>query len=461
MSLATRSPGGPAERIRLIILITLLVLCVAGGGASRTDVLSLVYLRPAALLCLAALLLLPGGLDFRSLRIPLLLLAALALTMLIQLIPLPPGLWESLPARERYAEAGALAGMPDAWRPISLAPDLTLNSLVTLVFPLTVLVAMAGLRPHQHKTLLHALIVAACLSALLGIFQVTGGADSLFYLYAVTHEGSAVGFFANRNHQAVLLALTLPMLKLWTLMPTEDRGYQRTRYWIASATALFLVPMILVTGSRAGMALGLLSLLMAHFLLPRELRAGESRPAWARFATPAAWLAPVGLAIVVILMKRAVAIDRLALLSDPQSELRLQHLPLLTRMVWDFFPVGIGFGSFDPVFRGFESDHTLHPLYFNHAHNDLVELVLTGGLPALLILAAFAIWVARRGYAVLVPLRFRSPRTLFARVGALIIFLTFLASLVDYPLRTPLFAVVFTIACAWLAPVRDVPRARS
>lgn len=461
MTFLTRGPGSPAERFRLIILIVLLVLCALGGGASRTDVLSLVYLRPAAVICLGALLLLPGPLDFRSLRVPFLLLGALALTMLVQLIPLPPGLWDALPARERYAEAVALAGTPDVWRPLSLAPDLTMHSLASLIFPLTVLVAMAGLRQDQHRTLLHTLIAIACLSALLGIVQVTSGAGSPFYLYNVTHEGSAVGFFSNRNHQAALLALTLPMLKLWTLMPTEDRAYQKTRYWIASAIALFLIPMILVTGSRAGMALGLVSLLVAHFLLPRQPRDGHPRPAWARFATPAAWLAPVALAIVVILMERAVAIDRMALLSDPQSELRVKHLGLLTRMVWDFFPAGIGFGAFDPVFRGFEPDHALHPLYFNHAHNDLVELLLTGGLPALLILGTFLGWVARRSYLVLVPLRSRPQRTLFARVGALIIILTCLASLVDYPLRTPLFAVVFTIACAWLAPAREAPRERS
>jgi O-antigen ligase len=453
MSVARILPAGFLERARLLILLMLVALCLLGGGASRTDVLSLIYLRPAAIVCLAALLMMPGG-DFRNLRLPFLLLAGLAIIMLIQLIPLPPDLWQSLPGRERYLEAAAAAGIPQPWRPISLTPDLTLHSLASLIFPLSVLLAFAGLRQDQFKVLLAVLIGAACLSAFLGILQATGGIGNFLYFYNVTHEGSAVGFFANRNHQAALLAVSFPMLKLWTLLPASDLGYQKTRYWIASAMALFMVPMILVTGSRAGMALGLLSLLMSHFLLPREARVGGAPPGWRRFATPAAWLTPVALVIVVVLMDRAVAIDRLAMLSDFQSELRIQHTPLMLRMIGEFFPLGTGFGSFDPVFRGFEPDQALHPFYFNHAHNDLIELALTGGLPALIILVLFVFWWGRRTYFTLVPLRSRTQRALFARVGAIIIFLTFLASLVDYPLRTPLFGVVFAIACGWLAQGR-------
>ena len=53
-------------------------------------------------------------------RVPLILLGALAALMAIQLIPLPPGIWTALPGRERYLEAAAAIGIPQPWRPISL-----------------------------------------------------------------------------------------------------------------------------------------------------------------------------------------------------------------------------------------------------------------------------------------------------------------------------------------------------
>ncbi|MEO8137451.1 MAG: hypothetical protein ABI831_26155, partial [Betaproteobacteria bacterium] len=38
-----------------------------------------------------------------------------------------------------------------------------------------------------------------------------------------------------------------------------------------------------------------------------------------------------------------------------------------------------------------------------------------------------------------------------ARLGAAMILLLFIASLVDYPLRTPIMAALFSIACGWLS----------
>lgn len=455
MKSAPRPLPSPAQRIRFYLLLALLAFCVLGGGASRADVVSLLYLRPAAILCVAAMLAVPGGWDLRTVRVPMLLLAGLAAIMLIQLVPLPPDLWQSLPGRARYLEAAAAAGLPEPWRPISLTPDLTLNSLLTLIFPVGALIGFAGISEDQRRTLLPVLIGVACISAVFGIVQVTGGYyATALYLYEVTHRGSAVGFFSNRNHQALLLAMAFPMLKLWSLLPAKDPNYQRTRYWIASATGLFLIPMILVTGSRAGMALGLLSLVATHFLLP-----GARHPAgpglWRRIATPAMWLAPIALAVVAILLGRAVAIDRIATMGDFQSELRVQHTPLMIRMIGEFFPFGTGFGSFDPVFRGFEPDHALNPSYFNHAHNDLIELVLTGGLAALLVFVLFLVWWALRSIPAFRPFRTRSQTALLARVGSLMILLAMAASVVDYPLRTPLMAVVFAIACGWLAQSRS------
>lgn len=455
--------GPRNEQLLFVSMILFLLFCLVGGGASRADVASLLYVRPAAILCIAMFLIVPGRWEGRPLRIPFILLGGLALVMIVQLVPLPPGTWLSLPGHDRYREAAEAAAVAQPWRPLSLAPDLTLNSLLALLLPLAVLVAMAKLREDQRFGLLPLLIGAACFSAVLGIVQLTSARSSPVFLYEVTHLYSPVGFFSNRNHQAALLAMTFPMLRMWTLMPSEDLRYRRSRFWTAVAIGLFLIPMILVTGSRAGMGLAIIGLALAFLINPsfgdRRRSGAKRRRRW--LAMQVLWLVPVLLVGAVLLLGRAMAVQRLLAAENLQLELRLQHAPLVWRMIWDFFPTGTGFGAFDPVFRGYEPDATLTPFYFNHAHNDLFELALTGGLPALLLLAIFLIWWGVKTAAAFRPLRAPSVATLFARLGASMILLLFLASLVDYPLRTPLMAAIFAVACGWLAQGQKSLKGRS
>src|SRR5690606_38328423 len=91
----------------------------------------------------------------------------------------------------------------------------------------------------------------------------------------------------------------------------------------------------------------------------------------------------------------------------------------------------------------------LAPQYFNHAHNDLLELILVGGLPAALLLAVFLAWLARQAFRVMRARHGGSSLT-FARLGLAMVVILLLSSLVDYPFRTPLLAPLFAIGCGWL-----------
>lgn len=447
--------GSPRERIRFYALLAFLFLCLVGGGASRSDALSLLYLRPAAILLIALIAIIPGTWSSGHCRPLFILLALFSATMLIQLVPLPPMLWTLLPGHARFAEAAVVAGMPQPWHPISLTPDLTLNSLLALLLPFAALLGFTAIRPDQRAALLPILLIGIGASAIIGIAQLSGGRSSVLYLYRITHNGSAVGFLANRNHEAALLALAFPMLRLWTLGPARDRHYTRMRFWIAVAIGCCLVPALLVTGSRAGVALGLVGLIAALTLAPP--RSGSHRPRTGRRAFTIliliAGVAALGVAAVVL--GRAEAFDRLLMLPHSFGEdVRFENFAMTLRIAGDFLPFGSGFGSFDPIFRVYEADWMLKPTYYNHAHNDAIELVLTGGVAAALVLGGFLIWALRRATAAFRPYASHSSTKLFARLGAVMILILFLASLVDYPLRTPLLAVIFTLACAWLAQMQ-------
>src|SRR5690606_17001007 len=75
---------------------------------------------------------------------------------------------------------------------------------------------------------------------------------------------------------------------------------------------------------------------------------------------------------------RAVSLER-ALSLDFGQDLRREALPTVWAMTKLYFPIGSGVGTFDPVYRIHEPDSLLSISYFNHAHNDLLEVVLDGG----------------------------------------------------------------------------------
>jgi len=209
------------------------------------------------------------------------------------------------------------------------------------------------------------------------------------------------------------------------------------------------LPMILLTGSRAGLAAGGLALLAALALIarapivPQRLRI--SRAISIRRGLLLAAIAGVVVlaAVLAVLFARALSVDRL-MTEDPADNLRFAVLPTLLRMARDFFPFGSGFGSFEFVYRIYEPENLLGPRYLNEAHDDWLQLIIEGGLAGLAIAAVFAAWLIRtfigiiRGKAGLG----RDRRLMAFGVIALLL----LASLVDYPLRTPMLSTLFVLA---------------
>jgi len=440
--------GGPVERTRFCTLLLFLGACLLLGGGSRTDIESLVLLQPLAIVCMAVFLFTPGAIEWKAVRAPLLLLGALALLMAAQLVPLPPAVWANLPGRAQYGATASAAGIGQPWRTISLTPDLTLASLVGLVTPMVVLVGFAAVSVKHRQRLLPLFIGAAALSALLGLAQVAGGPDSPAYLYEITNRGLPVGLFSNRNHQAVFLAITWPMLAAWAILPAEPRFYSAKR-WVVVSLGIFLMPMLLVTGSRAGLALGIAALIVAFLLWRRGNPPGERPTRWSGMLMPTAIAAAICVIGASITLSRDSAVQRITGISFEQ-EGRLEYLPTALRIARDFFPVGAGFGGFDPLFRSYEPFELLRPVYLNHAHNDLAELAISGSLPALSILLCFLVWVCRKAYRTLRS-GDKGRAALYSRLGLFVIVSILLASLVDYPLRTPLMSSLFVVACCWVS----------
>lgn len=438
------------SRQRFVILAMLIALIAFTGGSYRPTLPTLVILRPLLVLGIGLMVALPGAWDWRGLKLPAALLALFAATMAVQLVPLPPGWWAAMPGHDRYAGIAALA--PDAWRPISLVPDLTINGLLALLPTVAVLLAFAGMNARDRWNTTWIVLGLCVASAAIGLIQAAGG-NGPAGLATQSDEGVVTGFLANRNHGAVLLGAMLPVAAV-LLRSHVSRPLIR---WLAlgAATAVVL-PLVLLSGSRQGMALATLALAAAAAMLVEPGRDARRKRLLALAGGTAAL---VVLVIAVVLSGRALSVARLGELLDPSNEARFRSFPIVIRMTRDFWPFGIGYGAFDPVYRGYEPDAFLHSSYFNRAHNDLVETLMSGGLPALLPLVGLLAWLGAKGVAAV------RARAMLGVAASAIVLLLLLASLVDYPLRTAIMSSAFAIACCWLAtgpaPARPASPQRS
>lgn len=442
MLTAWREADGRA-RINLAVFALYLIVTALVGGASRADVLSQPVAYGAAVVMIGLALPQLTREHWGRLRVPVLLLAALAMVIAAQLVPLPPLLSRSLAGEATYARAFAVLGDPRSWQPVSLTPDLTLYSLIALLPPLAGLLG-AAVAGRALPAVAPVVLTICAASALVGLLQVSGSVPAF---YQVANLGSAIGLFANRNHAAALLVMAFPLLACWAIWPHSDPTRQSARQWIALCAAAILMPMLLITGSRAGLVFGVaaaaLSFAISRPYVDRGSGRGRAgRPGIAVAIGALAVLVPVA---VLMLFARDQALQRL--LGGVDGEQRLTFVPVYLRMIADFFPWGSGFGSFDAVFRHYEPVASLWSNYLNHAHDDPVEMLIEGGLGAALVMAGYAGWLVVR--AGLAWRGVRSGATLLAQAAAIMLVVLTLWSWVDYPLRTPTLSALAGL-CAFL-----------
>ncbi len=441
----------------LVGLAILMGLAFALGGSARGDVSYLTVLRPAAVLCLGFALLTLGRRHLAGQAWPVCLAVAAVALPALHLVPLPPAAWQSLPGRDLIAQIDAAAGLGEVWRPLTLTPPETLNALMAGLLPLGVILLAIQLPPHLRAGLVALPLAAGGLGVVLGLAQLLGDPEGGLYFYEITNNGSPVGLFANRNHQAVALACLIPLAFAAASLPAGGGGSRRRgaspvawRHPLAVAATCVILPLILVTGSRAGLVAAPLALASLALVLPPAPSRG-----WVRRAGLALLGLPALVAGLAVWLGRDLALDRLAS-SSPADDLRLKILPTLWDMLGQYWPLGTGLGSFERAYKVHEPSELLMPTYVNHAHNDWIELALTGGLPALALLAIGLGALTWRAAWVLGPAGADGWRPLRAAALACLIILA-LASITDYPLRTPHLAALFALCAAWLFLPARVP----
>lgn len=366
-----------------------------------------------------------------------------------QLVPLPPKLWASLPGHELYLTALQAVQMnADTWRPASLAPDATWVSLLAGL-PLMAAFLLAALATvGQLAVLARAIVLIAALQALLGLLQI--GSGRVLYFDAAMVYDRSIGTFANPNHFACFMAMTLPLSILFLRQALRGARHSDARAYpgrgasalpgLASLTAYFwgailfvLCAALLASVSRSGIATAVFAAFAATLLLPLvPLR----RRAWL-------WRAGAALLICSVVLA-TVGGGRLwgRMTGDGLDPSRL----LMVRGTWEgirtYWPFGSGMGTFAGVFPRFQPPGLKG--FVEYAHSDILQLLMESGLLFLLLAVIAMVLIIRRAVAIGHLLRADpSDRdaALMASCG-LGVLAIFLHSWVEFNLRIPANAVV-------------------
>jgi O-antigen ligase len=388
----------------------------------------------------------PEILTFHGRR---LLLPAVLLLLLcvVQLLPLPGGLVRLIAgptAAARDTIVSLLHQGSSTLGAISASPPDTLDALLRMTAYLSVgLAASICLRERRHlKMLCMAIVASGLFQALYGSAEYLSGQQQIFG-YAKRHYlDSATGTFINRNHFASYLAMTMPLALRAYLIRHErppHRGWRErfvhlfspamiSKLFLAVAAFVILAG-ILLSYSRGGLAAALAGSL--YLLL--------STPRWRRklpvlllaFLLPAAFLS-----------WQEIKAPGARFFADSDELVTLSsRLPLWNAsadILPSYLPAGSGLGTFEKVFNA-TKPASLDGIWM-HAHNDWLQLLMEGGLPALFLAGWMLYIILVRGEGRGVPLD-RDPSLRTNAIVAGIVAIAF-HSLLDFSLRIPAVAIL-------------------
>lgn len=415
-------------------------ILLGGGGAEAPLLNGLLQAGGAMLLCLAAARHFTGRPLPGAAVMPVIWLVLLLLWILAQLIPLPPAWWSGLPGRQAAASVYALIDSEPTSRPLSLDPEATRRFAAALLLPAGLFLAAVQARHDGLVLLGRTVVLGALLSALAAFVQLVPGVPTEVYPYGRPGAGVPTGLFANPNHQGQLMIAAIVMtgfLIHFSPAPTHRPGRRGLPFHPAWILFPIFTAAALATQSRAVLVLLVPGLVAAVLIAAR--RRGLAR----LFGLSTA-------AVAVLAAIVAIFPGGLSRGMELQMELnaggRIANFPDLRYTLEQYWPWGSGFGTFAPVFKADENLDLMGDLYLNHAHNDLLELLIEGGLPMAVLLIAGLIAMAVRLWRLVAAGRPGQSAT--ALTGFTIILLALIHSLVDYPLRMSSLAAVAAMALA-------------
>ncbi len=293
---------------------------------------------------------------------------------------------------------------------VSVDAGRSLDSLIMVLVWIGVFHAVSQLRAGSQAVLLLYMLAGLLVNLLFSFFQFSS--STFAQAMQILPYNANAGFFENENHLSALVYLSVPFI----IVLSKRIGIR----FLEVPILVSLLSFQFVIGSRAGLALIVMSILLSYAVFTPRRRLALSLTAVAGTAgailawryVPDWWTSGGPLSRSVF------------------SERALQA-------AFDNFPGGIGFGNFQLIYPSYESASIIVSKYVNHAHNDFLELFLEGSLLAVILIAVYYLLLARK--CIFGDL---SDMQKAAVIG--VIFVS-IHSTVDYPLRTLALGVIFAV----------------
>jgi O-antigen ligase/polysaccharide polymerase Wzy-like membrane protein len=399
--------------------------------------------------------------DFRWLDIVLIAYVAL---IAVQLIPLPPLLRLGISPALRRIDLQLRIDAPvnaleDAARPLTVDADATTQSLwlgvaVVLVFWCArSLFARGGVRAGARTIAGLGMVTAA-----FGIAQHATAPRSLYWLRTFRYT-EPFGPYLNRSDFAMWMVMALPLTGGYLLARMHSRrdsavarfsadGFDDVALFLTVAMGL-MVAALMVGLSRSGI-IGVVAAAMTLWALSeaRLNRHGRAR-----------LLAGIGaVALIAVFYANASAVaTRIADTVDRGMGGRLEIWRATLPMIREFWRTGVGAGGYERAMIVYQP--APHETYFNHAHNEYLQLLTEGGLmlaiPAAVAVAATIAAIRRR-------LAADHTVTYWVRVGAVSGMVgAAVQSLWETGLRRPANTLLFAVLAAFALQLSSHPSRRA
>jgi O-antigen ligase len=378
-----------------------------------------------------------------------------------QLVPLPIAVHDALtPNGTAVAGAVELAAPSPAPRaPISLDPESTAWALalgasyIALFWCARAVFAFGGVR----QTIRGVTVLGLALTVLVAV-QRTTSPKLLYWRWQPLSAGAApYGPFVNRNGLAAWLAMAVPLAIGYVM--ARQRAEPGSRRGFAAAVASIDATTILLAGSACLMTGGLLGSLSRSGIFAAAIGlTAFVLLSQARITTGRA-IAGVGagLAAMVAIAAMYANLGALAMRMQETTELGEWGRRVIWRdtieMIRDFHLTGVGAGAFKRGMLVYQEGS--RQFFFNHAHNEYLQLLAEGGLllagPAALALLAGSVTIAAR-------LRADHTAVFWIRAGAICGLIALaVQSIFDTSLRTPADGVLFAVIAAIALHDRQEP----
>ena len=380
---------------------------------------------------------------------PIVLWLAFIVLSFMQIIPLPLGLLEWLgPDRTNQAFGSALT-----WQYLSTDPGQSQVSFIKTLSYFCVFLSCLMLinDEKQLRRLLIVMVLSGTLQAIYGVLEILSG-SGVSLVFDLPVSESATGSFVYKNHFANFLMLCLSAGIGLMMMDIQNHKAQKIQDWRIAAIDTLLADKTLI---RLCLAIMVIALVMSR----------------SRMGNTAFFSAMIVVGIFTFLLEKKKSRGLVILLvsmlvidlfivskwfglekvqqrlveTSFSDETRDEVLVDSLAIVGDYPLFGTGGGSFYSVFPSYKN--AVINAFYDHAHNDYLELTIEYGLIGLAILGLLLLFALLKAVKALKdnvsPL---SKGCAFACLMAYIGMLIHIS--VDFPLQAPANAVYFVVFIA-------------